>query len=40
MAVTQDGNNDIFPIAFALVEEETVVALSFFLKNLLTKVAP
>jgi hypothetical protein len=23
MAVTQDGNNNIFPIAFALVEGET-----------------
>ncbi|XP_058726930.1 uncharacterized protein LOC131598330 [Vicia villosa] len=40
MAVAQDGNNNIFPIAFALVEEETATAWSFFLKNLRAKVAP
>jgi hypothetical protein len=34
MAVTQDGNSNIFPIAFALVEGETAAAWSFFLKNL------
>ena len=40
MAVAQDGNNNIFPVAFALVEGETGGAWSFFLKNLRTHVAP
>ena len=40
MVVAQDGNNNIFPIAFALVEGETGGAWSFFLKNLQTHVAP
>ena len=34
LAVAQDGNNKIFPIAFAIVEGETKEAWSFFLKNL------
>lgn len=34
MVVAQDGNNNIFPIAFALVEGETSGGWSFFLKNL------
>ena len=40
MAVAQDGNSNIFPIAFALVEGETAAAWSFFLKNLRTHVTP
>ena len=40
MAVAQDGNNNVFPIAYALVETETGAAWSFFLKNLRTHVAP
>lgn len=40
MAVAQDGNNNIFLIAFALVEGETTAGWSFFLKNLRTHVAP
>ncbi|XP_058746584.1 uncharacterized protein LOC131619513 [Vicia villosa] len=40
MAVAQDGNNNVFPIAFALVEGETGGGWSFFLKNLRTHVAP
>ncbi|CAK8571481.1 unnamed protein product [Lathyrus sativus] len=40
MAVAQDGNNNIFSIAFALVEGETGEAWSFFLRNLRTHVAP
>jgi len=34
LTVVQDGNNKIFPIAFAIVEGETKEAWSFFLKNL------
>ncbi|XP_058784435.1 uncharacterized protein LOC131659238 [Vicia villosa] len=34
MVVTQDGNGNIFSIAYALVEGETEGAWSFFLKNL------
>ncbi|XP_050895856.1 uncharacterized protein LOC127102541 [Lathyrus oleraceus] len=34
MVVAQDGNGNIFPIAFALVENEIKEAWSFFLKNL------
>lgn len=40
MAVAQDNNNNFFPIAFALVEGETVDGWRFFLKNLKTHVAP
>ena len=40
MAVAQDGNNNIFSVAFALVEGETGGAWRFFLKNLWTHVAP
>lgn len=40
MAVAQDGNNNVFPIAYALVEAETEAAWSFFLKHLRTHVAP
>nr|XP_029144546.1 uncharacterized protein LOC114924346 [Arachis hypogaea] len=34
VAVSQDGNNNIVPIAFAIVEEETSDAWHFFLSNL------
>jgi len=40
MAVAQDGNNNIFPIAFALVEGENAEGWSFFLRNLRLHVAP
>ncbi|XP_050889964.1 uncharacterized protein LOC127095297 [Lathyrus oleraceus] len=40
MAVAQDGNGNIFLIAFALVESETKEAWSFFLKNLRIHVTP
>ena len=40
MAVAQDGNNNVFLIAFALVEGETGGAWNFFLKNLRLHVAP
>src|ERR1044072_9033223 len=40
MVVAQDGNNNVFPITYALVETETRAAWSFFLKNLRTHVAP
>ncbi|XP_050916234.1 uncharacterized protein LOC127131352 [Lathyrus oleraceus] len=40
MAMAQDGNGNIFPIAFALVESETKEAWSFFLKNLRIHVTP
>ncbi|XP_050877526.1 uncharacterized protein LOC127081298 [Lathyrus oleraceus] len=40
MVVAQDGNENIFPIAFALVRSETKDAWSFFLKNLRTYVTP
>ncbi|CAK8576734.1 unnamed protein product [Lathyrus sativus] len=40
MAVAQDGNGNIFPIAFALVEGETKDGWSFFLKNLRMHVTP
>ncbi|XP_050908353.1 uncharacterized protein LOC127121976 [Lathyrus oleraceus] len=40
MAVAQDGNGNIFPIAFALVESETKESWSFFLKNLRMHVTP
>lgn len=34
MVVEQEGNNNIFLIAFAPVEGETFCGWSFFLKNL------
>ncbi|CAK8562153.1 unnamed protein product [Lathyrus sativus] len=40
IAVAQDGNNNIFPIAFALVEGETAEGWGFFLRNLRRHVAP
>ncbi|XP_058742223.1 uncharacterized protein LOC131614679 [Vicia villosa] len=40
MAVAQDGNSNIFPVAFALVEGETADGWGFFLKNLRMHVAP
>jgi hypothetical protein len=40
LAVAQDGNNHIFPVAFALVEGETKKAWNFFLKNLREHVTP
>ena len=40
MAVAQDGNGNIFPIAYAVVEGETRGAWSFFLKNLRRHVTP
>jgi hypothetical protein len=40
LAVAQDGNNHIFPEAFAIVEGETKEAWNFFLKNLRTYVTP
>ncbi|XP_058750849.1 uncharacterized protein LOC131623868 [Vicia villosa] len=40
MAVAQDGNSNIFLVAFALVEGETADGLGFFLKNLRMHVAP
>ncbi|XP_058767706.1 uncharacterized protein LOC131641423 [Vicia villosa] len=40
MAVAQDGNSNIFPVAFALVEGETVGGWGFFLRNLRTHVSP
>jgi hypothetical protein len=40
MAVAQDGNNNIFCIAFALVEGETAGGWGFFLRHLRTHVAP
>ena len=40
MAVAQDGNSNIFPVAFAIVEGETADGWGFFLKNLRIHVAP
>jgi hypothetical protein len=40
LAVAQDGNNHVFPVAFAIVEGETKEAWNFFLKNLRTYVTP
>ncbi|XP_058775477.1 uncharacterized protein LOC131649736 [Vicia villosa] len=39
MVVAQDGNNNIFPVAFTIVEGETVAGWSFFLRNLQEYVA-
>lgn len=40
MAITQDGNKNILPIAFAIVEGETVNACHFFLEHLRMNVTP
>ncbi|XP_012568750.1 uncharacterized protein [Cicer arietinum] len=40
VAVAQDGNDNIIPIAYALVESETKEAWSFFLRNLRSHVTP
>lgn len=40
MEVAQDDNNNIFPIAFALVEGKTTGVWGFFLQNLRRHVAP
>ncbi|XP_058734116.1 uncharacterized protein LOC131605824 [Vicia villosa] len=40
MAVAQDGNSNIFLVAFALVEGETADGWGFFLKNFRMHVAP
>ncbi|XP_016185629.1 uncharacterized protein LOC107627294 [Arachis ipaensis] len=40
MAIAQDGNANIFPIAFAMVEGETKEAWSFFLSYLRHHVTP
>ena len=40
MTVAQDGNNNIFPVVFAIVEGETADGWGFFLKNLRIHVAP
>ncbi|GAU49839.1 hypothetical protein TSUD_408080 [Trifolium subterraneum] len=40
LAIAQDGNNHIFPAAFAIVEGETKEAWNFFLKNLREHVTP
>jgi hypothetical protein len=40
LAVAQDGNSHIFPVAFAIVEGETLDAWNFFLKHLREHVCP
>ncbi|XP_025607974.1 uncharacterized protein [Arachis hypogaea] len=40
LAIAQDGNSNILPIAFALVEGENAESWSFFLSNLRTHVTP
>ncbi|XP_025670129.1 uncharacterized protein [Arachis hypogaea] len=40
IVVTQDGNNNILPIAFSLVESEAMESWSFFLSNLRQHVTP
>ena len=40
ITVVQDGANNIFPLAFAIVEGETVDGWHFFLQNLRTCVTP
>jgi len=40
VAVSQDGNRNIVPLAFAIVEGETLDAWSFFLQNLREHVTP
>jgi len=40
LAIAQDGNLNILPVAFALVEEENMESWSFFLSNLQQHVTP
>ncbi|XP_025670561.1 uncharacterized protein [Arachis hypogaea] len=40
LAIAQDGNSNILPIAFALVEGENAESWSFFLSNLQSHVTP
>ncbi|XP_058784588.1 uncharacterized protein LOC131659414 [Vicia villosa] len=40
MAIARDGNINIFPVAFTIVEGETAAGWSFFLRNLRKYVAP
>ncbi|XP_027357171.1 uncharacterized protein LOC113866543 [Abrus precatorius] len=40
MAIAEDGNSNILPIAFAVVEGETKEAWSFFLRNVCQHVTP
>ena len=40
VAVTQDGNNNILPLAFALVGSECNDSWTFFLRNIRTHVCP
>ncbi|XP_016206985.1 uncharacterized protein LOC107647424 [Arachis ipaensis] len=40
IAVAQDGNNNILPIAFAIVESENIESWSFFFTNLRRHVTP
>jgi len=40
VVIVQDGRNNIFPIACAIVEGETAKILIFFLKSLRTHVTP
>ena len=40
MAVTQDGNKNILPIAFAIIEGEILDAWHFFLEHLRANVTP
>ncbi|XP_025670663.1 uncharacterized protein [Arachis hypogaea] len=40
LAIVQDGNSNILPIAFALVEGENAESWSFFLSNLRSHVTP
>ncbi|XP_025653119.1 uncharacterized protein [Arachis hypogaea] len=40
IAVVQDGNNNILPISFAIVESESTESWSFFLINLRRHVTP
>ncbi|XP_015944737.1 uncharacterized protein LOC107469869 [Arachis duranensis] len=40
LAIAQDGNSNILPIAFALVEGENIESWSFFLSNLREHVTP
>ncbi|XP_039129077.1 uncharacterized protein LOC120265263 [Dioscorea cayenensis subsp. rotundata] len=40
LAITQDGNKNILPIGFAIVEGETLGGWTFFLRNLRSSVTP
>ena len=40
MAVAQDGNNNVFPISFSLVEGEMAGGWGFFLRHLRAHVTP